>query len=213
MGAFGNFAATCPQTFTQGFHVLQTFSRGFMARIKEMKNIFIVFQDINDLNPLPVSGFIKNCSDFLVTSSIVPNPHIAMESLAVVPCFCMAENQRVGQAGCVAPCKFFSLYTKLAYMKDFKKDTVPENERGTFANVVLLFKALGINYLISLDCLEPPPGDTLIWELDLLYHLGALNGRGQLAKNGRVMDPMLSMAILESEKYQCTKAVLSIGSM
>ncbi|MBW0568440.1 hypothetical protein O181_108155 [Austropuccinia psidii MF-1] len=62
-------------------------------------------------------------------------------------------------------------------MKDVNKDTVPENQRGNFANVVLLFKALGINNLIGLDCLEPPPGDTLIRALDLLYALGALNGQ------------------------------------
>ncbi|MBW0530828.1 hypothetical protein O181_070543 [Austropuccinia psidii MF-1] len=78
MAAFGNFAATCPQTFTQGFRVLQTFSRGFIARIEEMKKVVIVFQDIKrkyygnvDLNPVPVSGFIKNCSDCLVAAGIV----------------------------------------------------------------------------------------------------------------------------------------------
>ncbi|MBW0508486.1 hypothetical protein O181_048201 [Austropuccinia psidii MF-1] len=96
MAAFGNFAATCPQTFTQGFRVLQTFSRGFIARIKE-----------SDLNPVPVLGFIKNCSNCLVASGIIQNPRTGMESLVVVPCFRMAANQRVGRAGCVAPQKCF----------------------------------------------------------------------------------------------------------
>jgi len=48
--------------------------------------------------------------------------------------------------------------------------------------------------------------------LELLYALGALNDRGELTKLGRRMaefpvDPMLSKAIISSEKYACTDEV------
>ncbi|WAQ83309.1 hypothetical protein PtA15_3A678 [Puccinia triticina] len=146
------------------------------------------------------------------------NPRTGMESLVVVPCSRAAANQRAGRAGRVAPGKCFRLYTKSAYMKELDEDTVPEIQRTNLANVVLLLKSLGINDLIGFDFLDPPPGDTLIRALDLLYALGAFNDRGELTKIGRKMaefpmDPMLSKAILESEKHHCTEEVLSIVSM
>ena len=78
--------------------------------------------------------------------------------------------------------------------------------------VVLLLKSLGINDLIGFEFLSPPPGETLMRALELLYALGALNDRGELTKLGRRMaefpvDPMLSKAIISSEKYSCTDEV------
>lgn len=81
-----------------------------------------------------------------------------------------------------------------------------------------MLKSLGINDLIGFDFLDPPPGDTLVRALDLLYALGALNDKGELTKMGRrmaefPMDPALSKSILASEKYHCTEEVLTIVSM
>jgi len=78
--------------------------------------------------------------------------------------------------------------------------------------VVLLLKSLGINDLIAFEFLDPPPGETLMRALEMLYALGALNDRGELTKLGRRMaefpvDPMLSKAIISSEKYSCTDEV------
>jgi hypothetical protein len=78
--------------------------------------------------------------------------------------------------------------------------------------VVLLLKSLGINDLIGFEFMDPPPGETLMRALELLYALGALNDRGELTKLGRRMaefpvDPMLSKAIIASENYQCTDEV------
>ena len=83
--------------------------------------------------------------------------------------------------------------------------------------VVLLLKSLGINDLIGFEFMDPPPGETLMRALELLYALGALNDRGELTKLGRRMaefpvDPMLSKAIIASEDYACTDEV-SIGSV
>ncbi|KAI0345705.1 HA2-domain-containing protein [Trametopsis cervina] len=84
--------------------------------------------------------------------------------------------------------------------------------------VVLLLKSLGINDLIGFEFMDPPPGETLMRALELLYALGALNDRGELTKLGRRMaefpvDPMLSKAIIASEDYSCTDEVLTIISM
>ncbi|MBW0569171.1 hypothetical protein O181_108886 [Austropuccinia psidii MF-1] len=80
-------------------------------------------------------------------------------------------------------------------MKELEEDTVPHHQRTNLVIVVLILKALGMNDLIRIDCLDPPPGYTLVWLLDLLYALGAHNDRRELIKYGRrmaecPMDPM-----------------------
>lgn len=89
---------------------------------------------------------------------------------------------------------------------------MPEIQRTNLGMVVLLLKSLGINDLIGFEFLDPPPGETLMRALEMLYALGALNDRGELTKLGRRMaefpvDPMLSKAIISSEKYGCTDEV------
>ncbi|KAI5478061.1 pre-mRNA-splicing factor ATP-dependent RNA helicase DHX16 [Pseudohyphozyma bogoriensis] len=146
------------------------------------------------------------------------NPRSGMESLVVTPCSRAAAGQRAGRAGRVGPGKCFRLYTKHAFTHELETDTIPEIQRTNLGMVVLMLKSLGINDLIGFDFLDPPPGDTLIRALDLLYALGAFNDKGELTKMGRrmaefPMDPALSKSILASEKYRCTEEVLSIVSM
>jgi pre-mRNA-splicing factor ATP-dependent RNA helicase DHX16 len=52
--------------------------------------------------------------------------------------------------------------------------------------VVLVLKSLGINDLIGFEFMDPPPVETLMRALELLYALGALNDRGKLTKLGRL---------------------------
>jgi pre-mRNA-splicing factor ATP-dependent RNA helicase DHX16 len=86
------------------------------------------------------------------------------------------------------------------------------------SNVVLMLKSLGINDLLNFDFMDKPPLDALSRALEQLYALGALNDRGELTKLGRRMaefplDPLLSKAVIVSEKYQCVSEVLSTVAM
>lgn len=101
-----------------------------------------------------------------------------------------------------------------AYANELEENTVPEIQRTNLGMVVLLLKSLGINDLISFEFMDPPPGETLMRALELLYVLGALNDKGELTKLGRRMaeflvDPMLSKAIISSEGCSCTDEVAS----
>ena len=44
-------------------------------------------------------------------------------------------------------------------------------------NVVLMLKSLGIHDLMNFDFMDPPPAETLLRALELLYALGALNDK------------------------------------
>ncbi|XP_051852082.1 pre-mRNA-splicing factor ATP-dependent RNA helicase DHX16 isoform X2 [Antechinus flavipes] len=71
------------------------------------------------------------------------NPRTGMESLTVTPCSKASANQRAGRAGRVAAGKCFRLYTAWAYQHELEESTVPEIQRTSLGNVVLLLKSLG----------------------------------------------------------------------
>lgn len=104
------------------------------------------------------------------------------------------------------------MYTKWAFQNELEENTVPEIQRTNLGMVVLLLKSLGINDLIGFEFMDPPPGETLMRALELLYALGAVNDRGELTKMGRRMaefpvDPMLSKTIIQSGEFGCSDEV------
>lgn len=146
------------------------------------------------------------------------NPRSGMEALIVTPVSRASANQRVGRAGRVAAGHCFRLYTAHAFLHELEEDQIPEIQRTNLGNVVLMLKSLGINDLIHFDFLDPPPAETLIRALELLYALGALNDRGELTKLGRRMselplDPMLSKMLIQSEEYGCSEECLTVCAM
>lgn len=146
------------------------------------------------------------------------NPRTGMESLIVTPISKAAANQRSGRAGRTQAGKCFRLYTAWSYQNELEDNTVPEIQRTNMGNVVLMLKSLGINDLLNFDFMDKPPPEALMRALEQLYALGALNDRGELTKMGRRMaefplDPMMSKAVLASERYLCTAEVLTIVSM
>ncbi|KAK0605557.1 hypothetical protein LWI29_028106 [Acer saccharum] len=80
------------------------------------------------------------------------------------------------------------------------------------------FRLLGIDDLANFDFIDPPPVESLIKALELLFALGALNKYGELTKTGRRMaefplDPMLSKVIVASDKYDCSNEIITIVAM
>ncbi|KAL5752131.1 hypothetical protein ACOSQ2_022638 [Xanthoceras sorbifolium] len=146
------------------------------------------------------------------------NPRTGMESLLINPISKASAMQRAGRSGRTGPGKCFRLYTLYNYHKDMDDNTVPEIQRTNLANVVLILKSLGIDDLVNFDFIDPPPAESLIKALELLFALSALNKFGELTKVGRRMaefplDPMLSKMIVASDKYKCSDEIITIASM
>ncbi|CAI5464562.1 unnamed protein product [Closterium sp. Yama58-4] len=146
------------------------------------------------------------------------NPRTGMESLIVTPVSKAQANQRAGRAGRTSPGKCFRLYTAWSYANELEDNTVPEIQRTNLGNVVLMLKSLGINDLLNFDFMDPPPAETLLRALEMLYALGALNDRGELTKLGRKMaefplDPQMSKLLVASDKYLCSEEAATICAM
>ncbi|CAI4215280.1 unnamed protein product [Parascedosporium putredinis] len=166
---------------------------------------------------LTIDGIVYVIDPGFVKENVY-NPATGMSNLVVVPCSRASANQRSGRAGRVGPGKCFRLYTKYAYMNEMDESTTPEIQRTNLTGVVLQLSALGIQDLVNFDFLDPPPFESLISALNLLYALQAFNHKGELTKVGRQMaefptDPMLAKAILAADKEGCVQEVLSIVSM
>ena len=146
------------------------------------------------------------------------NARSGMESLVVVPCSRASAGQRAGRAGRVGPGKCFRLYTSQAYKNELEPNTTPEIQRTNVTSMILLLKSLGINDLLDFDFMDPPPTDTIVRAVELLYALGALNNAGELTKIGRQMaevpdDPMVARSLLAADKFGCVEEVLSMIAM
>jgi len=166
---------------------------------------------------LTIDGIVYVIDPGFVKENVF-NPRTGMESLVVTPCSRASAGQRAGRAGPCRARKCFRLYTKQAYMNELDENTTPEIQRTNLTGVILLLKSLGINDLLDFDFMDPPPQDTIVRAVELLYALGALNNAGDLTKLGRQMaefptDPMLSKAILAADKQGCVDEVLSIIAM
>lgn len=86
------------------------------------------------------------------------------------------------------------------------------------SNVVLMLKAMGINDLLNFDFMDPPPVQTMITAMELLYQLGALDAEGLLTRLGRKMaefplEPALSKMLIASVDQGCSDEILTIVAM
>jgi len=146
------------------------------------------------------------------------NPKIGMDSLVVAPISKASAKQRRGRAGRTGPGKCFRLYTKAAYDNEMMDTSVPEIQRSNLGNTVLVLKAMGINDLIQFDFMDPPPVQTLVTALEMLYALGALDDEGLLTRLGRKMaefpiEPQLSKMLIASVNLGCSDEALTIVGM
>ncbi len=63
----------------------------------------------------------------------------------------------------------------------FDNPQVPEMQRSELSGTVLQLKALGVDNMMAFDWLAPPPAETMVRALELLYALGALGADARSA--------------------------------
>uniref|UniRef100_A0A8C7HI65 Probable ATP-dependent RNA helicase DHX35 n=1 Tax=Oncorhynchus kisutch TaxID=8019 RepID=A0A8C7HI65_ONCKI len=146
------------------------------------------------------------------------NPCTAIESLVVTPISKASASQRAGRGGRNRAGKCFRLYTE----EDFEKlpaSTVPEMQRTNLAPVILQLKALGIDNVLRFSFLSPPPAQSMVQALELLYALGGLDQYGRLTDPMGVrmaefpLSPMFAKMLLESGNFGCSKEIVTIAAM
>lgn len=106
----------------------------------------------------------------------------------------------------------------MIYRNELLENNIPEIQRTNLANVVLLLKSLNIDNLLDFKFMDPPPQDTILNSMYILWVLGALDNLGKLTEMGRKMaefplDPPLSKMLIKSHELGCGDEVLTIVSM
>jgi len=148
----------------------------------------------------------------------IHNPKTGMDNLVVVPISQASANQRAGRGGRTGPGKCYRLYTEMAYQNEMQASPIPEIQRSNLGNVVLSMKAMQIDDLVGFDFMDPPPVQTLVSAMDLLYALGALDDDGMLTRLGRKMaefplEPRLAKMLIMSVTLKCSEEILTVASM
>ncbi|XP_015336147.1 probable ATP-dependent RNA helicase DHX35 isoform X3 [Marmota marmota marmota] len=146
------------------------------------------------------------------------NPRTAIECLVVVPVSQASANQRAGRGGRNRSGKCYRLYTEEAFDK-LPQSTVPEMQRSNLAPVILQLKALGIDNVLRFHFMSPPPAQSMVQALELLYALGGLDKDCRLTEplGLRIaefpLNPMFAKMLLESGNFGCSQEILSIAAM
>lgn len=146
------------------------------------------------------------------------NPRTAIECLVVVPVSQASANQRAGRSGRSRSGKCYRLYTEEAF-DQLPQSTVPEMQRSNLAPVILQLKALGIDSVLRFHFMSPPPAQSMVQALELLYALGGLDKDCRLTEPLGVriaefpLNPMFAKVLLESGNFGCSQEILSIAAM
>ncbi|KAM9057608.1 putative ATP-dependent RNA helicase DHX35 isoform 1-T1 [Megaptera novaeangliae] len=146
------------------------------------------------------------------------NPRTAIECLVVVPVSQASASQRAGRGGRSRSGKCYRLYTEEAF-DQLPQSTVPEMQRSNLAPVILQLKALGIDNVLRFHFMSPPPAQSMVQALELLYALGGLDKDCRLTEplGMRIaefpLNPMFAKMLLESGNFGCSQEILSIAAM
>lgn len=149
----------------------------------------------------------------------VYNPRMGMDTLQITPISQANASQRSGRAGRTGPGKAYRLFTEQAYKNELYLQTIPEIQRTSLSNTVLLLKSLDVKDLLDFDFMDPPPQETITTSLFELWSLGALDNLGDLTLLGRRMTPfpmdppLAKLLITASSDYECSEEMLTIVSM
>lgn len=111
------------------------------------------------------------------------NVKSGIDSLITCPISKSSANQRAGRAGRVQSGKCYRLMTEDCYNK-LNEFIIPEMQRTDISWAVLQLKALGIEDILHFDFLSSPSAESMIYSLELLYSLGALDDNCKLTEIG-----------------------------
>lgn len=75
-----------------------------------------------------------------------------------------------------------SLMTERTFCTQLAEKSTPEMQRVDISWAVLQLKAIGIEDVLHFDFLSPPPVPAMLFALEVLYSLGALNDKCQLTR-------------------------------
>lgn len=113
---------------------------------------------------------------------------------------------------------FFRLYTKEAY-NNLINATPPEMMRSNLTDVTLQLKSIYINNVLRFPFLSPPPAKNLLFALEMLKALEAIDKFGNLTdKFGTIMAELPlpvkhSRILLKSSEMGCSSEIVSILAM
>lgn len=110
------------------------------------------------------------------------------------------------------------MYTKEAY-DNLTNATPPEMMRSDLTDVTLQLKAIYINNILRFPFLSPPPAKNLLFALEMLKALEAIDKSGNLTNNfGTIMAELPlpakhSRMLLKSSEMSCSSEIVSILAM
>ncbi|XP_025202142.1 probable ATP-dependent RNA helicase DHX35 [Melanaphis sacchari] len=146
------------------------------------------------------------------------NSKFGADSLIAVPISKASAVQRAGRAGRERPGKVYRLYTKEAY-QNLINATPPEMMRSDLTDVTLQLKAIYINNVLRFPFLSPPPAKNLLYAMEMLKALEAIDELGNLTNSfGTIMAELPlpakhSRILLKSAEWGCSSEIVSILAM
>lgn len=113
---------------------------------------------------------------------------------------------------------FFRLYTEKAY-NDLINATPPEMMRSDLTDVTLRLKAIYIDNVLRFPFLSPPPVKNLLFSLEMLKALEAIDKSGNLTDNfGTIMSEFPlpakhSRMLIKASEMGCSSEIVSVLAM
>ncbi|CCF59440.1 hypothetical protein KAFR_0H00310 [Kazachstania africana CBS 2517] len=148
----------------------------------------------------------------------VYNPRIGLDSLAITPISRANANQRSGRAGRTSTGVAYRLYTEETLETEMYVSTIPELQRTSLQNTILLLKSLGVKDVLSFPLMDSPPLQTLLASLYDLWLINAIDNFGNLTSLGKLMSkfplqPSLARILITASYNDCSEEMLTIVSM
>uniref|UniRef100_S4RH71 RNA helicase n=1 Tax=Petromyzon marinus TaxID=7757 RepID=S4RH71_PETMA len=164
---------------------------------------------------VPGIAFVVDCGFVKLRTY---DPRRAVDALLVTPASRASAQQRAGRAGRSRPGKCYRLYPESEFAK-LPEATEPEMRRSDMAPVILQLKALGIDNVLRFSFLSPPPAESMVQAVELLYALGGAwrDASSSSPLGVRMaefpMGPMYAKMLLESGTFGCSKEIITIAAM